>query len=150
MAFVNKFGGIIEFLIIEYFLSVGMWSHAIPRPKGNLPAETTKMMSEQEYLGMHAGAKPELFRFAEKLRANMTEAEKKLWEFLRLKPKGFKFRRQHPLGRYILDFYCHKAKLAIEIDGKYHELSEQKKLDETRTNEIEGSWTRESSGLASL
>lgn len=100
-------------------------------------------MSEQEYLGMHAGAKPELFRFAEELRANMTEAEKKVWEFLRLKPKGFKFRRQHPFGRYILDFYCHRAKLAIEIDGKYHELTEQKKLDETRTNDIENTGIQE-------
>lgn len=42
-------------------------------------------------LGMHAGAKPEIFRFAESLRANMTEEERKLWEYLRLKPKGFKF-----------------------------------------------------------
>ena len=66
---------------------------------------------------MHAGAKPELFRFAEKLRANMTEEEKKLWAYLRSKPKGFKFRRQHPFSQYILDFYCHKAQLAIEIDG---------------------------------
>lgn len=100
------------------------------RPPKQLP------MSEQEYFGMHAGAKPELFRFAEKLRANMTEAEIKLWDFLRLKPEGFKFRRQHPFGRYILDFYCHKAKLAVEIDGKYHQLPEQKKLDEIRTIEI--------------
>ena len=96
-----------------------------------------RFMSEQVYLGMHAGAKPEIFRFAEKLRENMTEEEKKLWEFLRLKPQGFKFRRQHPFSRYVLDFYCHKAKLAIEIDGMYHELSVQKQLDEARTKEIE-------------
>ena len=88
-------------------------------------------------LGMHAGAKPELFRFAEKLRANMTEAEKKLWDFLRLKPEGFKFRRQHPFSRYILDFYCHRAALAIEIDGEYYQLPKQKKLDITRTKGIE-------------
>ena len=100
-------------------------------------------MSEQEYLGMHAGAKPELFRFAAKLRANMTEPEKKLWNFLRLKLNGFKFRRQHPFGQYILDFYCHRAKLAIEIDGKYHESPEQKKLDKTRTSEIENSGIKE-------
>ncbi|MCB0631130.1 MAG: endonuclease domain-containing protein [Saprospiraceae bacterium] len=100
-------------------------------------------MGENEYLGMHAGAKPELFRFAEKLRANMTEAEQMLWEFLRLKPEGFKFRRQHPFGRYILDFYCHRAKLAIEIDGKYHELPEQKKLDGIRTNDLVSSGIQE-------
>ena len=100
-------------------------------------------MSEQEYLGMHAGAKPEIFRFAEKLREKMTEEEKELWKFLRLKPEGFKFRRQHPFGSYILDFYCHKAKLAIEIDGKYHELPAQKKLDKARTIEIENRGIKE-------
>jgi very-short-patch-repair endonuclease len=92
---------------------------------------------------MHAGAKPELFRFAEKLRANMTEAEINLWGFLRLKPEGFKFRRQHPFGRYILDFYCHKVKLAIEIDGKYHDIPVQKELDEIRTIEIENLGVKE-------
>ena len=100
-------------------------------------------MSEQEYMGMHAGAKPEIFRFAEMLRKKMTNEEKKLWEFLRLKPEGFKFRRQHPFGPYILDFYCHKAKLAIEIDGGYHKLPEQKKLDKTRTIEIENQGVKE-------
>ena len=100
-------------------------------------------MSDQEYSGMHAGAKPEIFRFAEKLRANMTEAEKRLWAFLRLKPQGYKFRRQHPFARYVLDFYCHKAKLAIEIDGKYHELPGQKKLDKTRTSEIKNMGVKE-------
>ena len=57
--------------------------------------------------------------FAEKLRAKMTEPEKKLWDFLKTKPLGFKFRRQHPFSTYVLDFYCHRAQLAIEIDGKY-------------------------------
>ena len=66
----------------------------------------------------------------------MTLEEKKLWEFLRKKPNDFKFRRQHPFGHYVLDFYCHKVKLAIEIDGKYHELPKQKILDANRTNEI--------------
>jgi len=66
----------------------------------------------------------------------MTPSEKKIWEFLKQKPLGYKFRRQHPFSNYILDFYCHKIKLAIEIDGKYHDLPEQKKLDKIRTNEI--------------
>lgn len=93
-------------------------------------------MKKIENLGMHAGAKPEIFRFAEQLRIKMTPSEKKLWEFLKQKPHGYKFRRQHPFSNYILDFYCHKIKLAIEIDGKYHDLPEQKKLDEIRTTEI--------------
>lgn len=89
-----------------------------------------------ENFRMHAGAKPELFRFAEKLRVKMTESEKRLWEYLRLKPKGFKFRRQPPFSVYILDFYCHRVKLAIEIDGEYHDSKEQKVLDSKRTIEI--------------
>ena len=88
------------------------------------------------YHGMHAGAKPELFRFAEQLRNNMTEAELILWEFFRTKKLVYKFRRQHPFDKYILDFYCHQLKLSIEIDGKYHEVMEQKILDEQRTKDI--------------
>ena len=94
-------------------------------------------MSEDDFIGMHAGAKPELFRFAEKLRTEMTEAETKLWEYLKLKPLGFKFRRQHPFNIYILDFYCHRAKLGIEIDGEYHNFKKQKQLDNKRTADIE-------------
>jgi len=86
--------------------------------------------------GMHTGAKPELFRFAEKLRRNMTEAELVLWEFFRTKKLSYKFRRQHPFDKYILDFYCHQLKLSIEIDGQYHDVIEQKILDEQRTIDI--------------
>ena len=94
------------------------------------------MNEHNQYYGMHAGAKPELFRFAEELRERMTEPEKKLWEYLRKKPLGYKFRRQHPFSLYILDFYCHKVKLAIEIDGSYHDYKKQKVLDNKRTSEI--------------
>ena len=94
-------------------------------------------MSEQVYLGMHAGAKPEIFRFAEKLRENMTEEEKKLWEFLRLKPQGFKFRRQHPFSRYVLDFYCPELKLAIEIDGSSHNGLKAQAYDHQRQQFVE-------------
>lgn len=94
-------------------------------------------MSALNHLGMHAGAKPEIFIFARKLRATMTPEEKILWEFLRLKPLGFKFRRQHPFSRYVLDFYCHKARLSIELDGKYHNLPDQKIKDNQRTKTIQ-------------
>ena len=59
---------------------------------------------------MHHGATPEIFRNAETLRNQMTEAERVLWEALREKQLyGFKFRRQHPVNKYVLDFYCHQA-----------------------------------------
>lgn len=59
--------------------------------------------------------------------------EKLLWEALRnRKIGGLKFRRQFPFGRYIADFYCHEAKLIIEIDGISHEDRDQKNYDECR------------------
>ena len=66
----------------------------------------------------------------------MTKAESLLWEKLKLKPQGFKFRRQHPINSFILDFYCHKLKLSIEIDGGYHLTTEQRLKDKERTNII--------------
>jgi very-short-patch-repair endonuclease len=50
---------------------------------------------------------------------------------------GFKFRRQHPIGPYIVDFYCHKAQLAIEIDGGQHNQDDQLLYDERRTAYLE-------------
>ncbi len=88
--------------------------------------------------GMHDGAKPEIFKNAEKLRANMTKSELLIWQFLKTKPLGVKFRRQHPINRYILDFYCHQKRLAIEIDGGYHLSSEQKEKNMQRTLYLNG------------
>jgi len=82
---------------------------------------------------MHDGATPKVFRNAAKLRENMTEPEIRLWEYLKTKPQGYKFRRQHPIAGYILDFYCHQLKLSIEIDGGYHINKEQKDKDAERT-----------------
>ena len=87
---------------------------------------------------MWKGASPNIFSKANHLRKNMTEAESVLWEELRNKKMlGFKFRRQHPISIYIADFYCHKLKLIIEVDGKYHANEEQQKSDLNRTKELE-------------
>jgi very-short-patch-repair endonuclease len=59
-------------------------------------------------------------RNARALRIAMTEAERRLWSRLRLEQLGFKFRRQHPLGAYVLDFACLDPRLAIEVDGSQH------------------------------
>lgn len=75
---------------------------------------------------------------AKSLRLNMTETEKILWSKIRNKQQnGFYFRRQHPFNIYILDFYCDKASLAIEIDGEIH--LRQKVYDEERTRFLESS-----------
>ena len=61
-------------------------------------------------------------QFARALRQQMTRAEAILWERLRgSRFHGAKFRRQVPFDRYIADFYCHAAKLVVELDGKQHE-----------------------------
>jgi very-short-patch-repair endonuclease len=86
---------------------------------------------------MFYGAPLESFTKAAKLRENMTETETKLWEGLKnRKFLGLKFRRQHPIGLYIADFYCHKLKLVIEIDGEYHELESQILNDRKRTQDL--------------
>ncbi len=64
---------------------------------------------------------PELRLRARELRKNQTPAEQKLWAWLcKRQADGFKFRRQHPIGAYILDFYCPRARLAVEVDGAIH------------------------------
>lgn len=70
---------------------------------------------------------------ARKNRANMTEAEKMLWERLRCYPRPLRFRRQHIIGDYIVDFVCLEKMLVVEVDGEYHSTGEQKALDELRT-----------------
>jgi very-short-patch-repair endonuclease len=69
-----------------------------------------------------------------RLRRGQTSEEKEMWRALRAgRFAGFKFRRQHPLGSYFLDFYCPAAKLSIELDGFTHGTSKQKQHDEERS-----------------
>ncbi len=86
---------------------------------------------------MFFGANNIIFENAGKLRKNMTEAEKLLWFHLKQSPFGYKFRRQHPLSFFIADFYCHKAKLVIEVDGNIHNSEEVKLNDVNRQKIIE-------------
>jgi len=71
------------------------------------------------------------------LRNNMTNAEIVLWLKLKGKQLGYKFRRQHGIGKYIVDFYCAELKLIIEIDGDVHALDKQTQLDEERQKYLE-------------
>ena len=87
---------------------------------------------------MFYGALPIHFELATKLRDNQTEAELFLWNHLSLiKIAGIRFKRQHPVLYFIADFYCHKAKLIIEIDGGYHNIPEQYQYDKNRDAELE-------------
>ena len=72
------------------------------------------------------------------LRSNQTEAEKRLWGYLRAKRlQGWKFNRQVPVGNYIVDFICDEARLVIEVDGVTHSDNHQIRYDEKRTKYLE-------------
>jgi very-short-patch-repair endonuclease len=73
------------------------------------------------------------------LRQNMTEAERRVWQILRShQMKGYKFRRQVPMGRYIVDFACHEARLIVEIDGGQHDRSSPREAERSRFLKSEG------------
>ncbi len=75
---------------------------------------------------------------ARRMRKQPTTAEKILWSKLRNKQvRGFKFRRQHSIDRFIVDFYCREARLVIEVDGSSHDTSEAIEYDEARQTFLE-------------
>ncbi|MBB4858832.1 very-short-patch-repair endonuclease [Novosphingobium chloroacetimidivorans] len=76
----------------------------------------------------HCGAIPK----ARKHRRTLSLPEVLLWQELRKRPQGLKFRRQHPSGAYILDFYCADARLAIEVDGGAHDYGDRPQRDAAR------------------
>ncbi|MGA9582342.1 MAG: endonuclease domain-containing protein [Allosphingosinicella sp.] len=75
---------------------------------------------------------------ARELRRRMSPPEAYLWQVLRTRPGGFKFRRQHPLDRCTGDFYCAAAKLVVEVDGISHEMGDNAARDLRRD-----AWLRE-------
>ena len=75
---------------------------------------------------------PHNYAKARKLRAEMSLPEVLLWRYLRKQPLGVKFRRQHPIGEYVIDFYSPAAKIGIEIDGIAHDMGHRPERDEIR------------------
>ena len=81
---------------------------------------------------------------ARELRQNMTEPEKLLWKALRgSRHAGLKFRRQQVVEGFIVDFFCHSAKLIVEIDGPVHESDKNREYDEHRKKVFEARGLRE-------
>ncbi len=76
-------------------------------------------------------------RRARQLRTSMSIPELTLWKHLRQRPAGLKFRRQHPAGDYIVDFYCHAATLAVEVDDMSHDGAVAERRDAAK-----GAWLR--------
>ncbi len=107
----------------------GRGSTGIPLPPGEggrRPGEGKKPLPE------------DLLEFARQLRKEQTDAERLMWSLLRdRRLAGFKFRRQHPVERYILDFYCHEARLAVELDGGQHNEPDARARDEQRASFLE-------------
>lgn len=79
-----------------------------------------------------AGSGKRTIALARKLRKEMTEAERKLWSYLRDSQLGVQFRKQAPVGRYVVDFLCIKAMLVVELDGSQHYTQEGMLYDRRR------------------
>jgi len=93
-------------------------------------------MTEELNKSMYYGATPSTFEKARQLRNKLTPTEAILWEHLKGKQIcNTRFRRQHPISIFIVDFYCHAAKLIIELDGKIH--LKNREYDNERTDILE-------------
>ena len=101
----------------------------------------TSDLTDRYLAKLHQGTKATTQEYARELRHRTTAAEQKLWSLLRNgQLKGKKFRRQHAIANYVVDFYCNECKLAIELDGNFHTSKEAKEYDKARTallNELE-------------
>lgn len=80
---------------------------------------------------------PAILARAREMRHPQTPAEAIVWRVLRNRQIGLKIRRQHPIDKFIIDFYCAEARLLIEIDGDSHFNSEQEEYDNERTAYLE-------------
>lgn len=81
---------------------------------------------------------PQLLIFAKSMRHTATDAEHLMWQILRAKRfMNLKFRRQHVIKQYIVDFYCHEIGLVIELDGSQHNTEDGKDYDAERTKFLE-------------
>lgn len=81
--------------------------------------------------------KKEMQRRRRQLRSNMTYCEKLVWMYLRKRQMKERFLRQYSVDNYVIDFYCPKLKLAVEVDGDVHDLQDQKEYDKERQNYLE-------------
>ncbi len=100
---------------------------------GSSPWQGEVGAKRREGVGPRTRRRGSNVRLARYLRREMTKAEMRLWHFLRRKRLlGLKFRRQHPFGPYVLDFYCPELALAIEVDGSQHGKMRGRKHDQER------------------
>src|SRR5699024_7985983 len=95
--------------------------------------QPNSLSPQGERAGVRGGRHPRKTGLARQLRQDSTDVEQMLWRQLRgRRLQGWKFRRQHPIGAYVLDFYCAEARLAVETDGGQH--GENKAYDDRWTD----------------
>ena len=115
----------------------GVYHHEDTAMLDSIRTETSDQNNAKPH-AKHLPLPEEHLAFVRKLRRDQTDAESVLWYFLRGKRLGgWKFRRQFPLDPYVLDFYCHDKKLAIELDGGQHNEPNGAIKDEVRKTFIE-------------
>ena len=96
-------------------------------------------MTESYNDNLHKEAIGKLYQYARELRQESTTAEKILWTAIRnRKLNNLKFRRQHLLDKFIVDFYCNEKKLVVELDGGVHDVKRNKEYDDARTAMLAG------------
>ncbi len=107
-------------------------------PEGEKISNNESLKTDSKKYGYLTGGNNSvlLLEKARKMRDFPTESEKILWEQIKTKQLGDKFRQQHLIGDFIADFVCLSKRLIIEVDGKYHETDEQQVLDEERTKQL--------------
>jgi very-short-patch-repair endonuclease len=104
---------------------------SLPRKGGGLSEkeQPSPLAGEGGALAPGEGALNRTLNFAKKLRREMTDAETKLWQELRAhRFEDYKFKRQQPIGKYIVDFVCLKHRLIVEVDGSQHDDSQHDKI----------------------
>jgi leucyl-tRNA synthetase len=107
-----------------------------PTPSEGGGAET-KIKSDPKYLSGDPFLAKDLLLHAKEMRKEPTLSEALLWDNLRREKLDVRFRRQHLIGKYIVDFVCLEKRLIVEVDGEYHNTEEQIELDDERTLELE-------------
>ena len=108
--------------------------HQLPPVGGGLENTAEIEKKVNSYRTAHPDTYALLKAYSLENRHDMTDAESVLWEQLKAKQLGAKFRRQHVIGDYIADFVCLSHHLVVEVDGEYHDDEEQKQIDQERTD----------------
>jgi leucyl-tRNA synthetase len=119
-------------IVFEVAILADLTPNPSPKERGEVPLD-----NEQGWKTTTADKWETLKPFARENRKNPTEAEDSLWGLLRDNKLGKRFRRQHAIANFIVDFACLPAMLVIEVDGEIHNSAENKEYDEGRTHELE-------------